>query len=97
VINLFLAGCITAVKMVDGSSVFIVHSTGDIGLGTRMKLVLNMFVGTTLAALAESLALSAKLGLNLTHVLDVLRHSSANSQFVQEKGGGKLKAHIFVI
>jgi 3-hydroxyisobutyrate dehydrogenase-like beta-hydroxyacid dehydrogenase len=61
---------------------------GDIGLGTRMKLVLNMFVGTTLAALAESLALSAKLGLNLTHVLDVLRHSSANSQFVQEKGGG---------
>ena len=53
-----------------------------------MKLVLGMFVGTTLAALAESLALSAKLGLNLTHVLDVLRHSSANSQFVQQKGAG---------
>lgn len=55
-----------------------------------MKLVLNMFVGTTLAALAESLALSAKLGLGLTHVLDVLNHSSATSKFVQEKGAGKI-------
>jgi 3-hydroxyisobutyrate dehydrogenase-like beta-hydroxyacid dehydrogenase len=54
-----------------------------------MKLVLSMFVGTTLAALAESLALSAKMGLSLTHVLDVLRHSSANSLLVQDKGAGK--------
>ena len=65
-----------------------IDGAGDTGLGVRMKLVLGMFVGTTLAALAESLALSAKLGLNLTHVLDVLRHSSANSQFVQQKGAG---------
>ena len=59
------------------------------GLATRMKLVVSMLLGTTLAGLSESLALSTKLGLNITDVLEVLRHSSANSQFIQEKGAGK--------
>jgi len=59
------------------------------GLATRMKLVVSMLVGTTLAGLSESLALSTKLGLNITDVLEVLRYSSANSQFIQEKGTGK--------
>ena len=63
--------------------------TGEMGLATRMKLVVSMLLGTTLAGLSESLALSTKLGLNITDVLEVLRHSSANSQFIQEKGAGK--------
>jgi len=62
---------------------------GETGLATRMKLVVSMLVGTTLAGLSESLALSSKLGLNITDVLDVLRHSSANSQFIREKGAGE--------
>jgi len=64
------------------------------GLATRMKLVVSMLVGTTLAGLSESLALSTKLGLNITDVLEVLRYSSANSQFIQEKGTGK---YIFTL
>jgi len=59
---------------------------GEMGLATRMKLVLNMLVGTTLAGLAESLALAGKLGLNINDVLEVLSHSSASSQFIREKG-----------
>jgi len=62
---------------------------GETGLATRMKLVVSMLVGTTLAGLSESLALSTKLGLNITDVLEVLRHSSANSQFIREKGAGE--------
>jgi len=61
---------------------------GEVGLATRMKLVVSMLVGTTLAGLSESLALSTKLGLNIPDVLEVLRHSSANSQFIREKGSG---------
>jgi len=63
--------------------------SGEMGLATRMKLVVSMLVGTTLAGLSESLALSTKLGLNITDVLEVLRHSSANSQFIREKGAGE--------
>jgi len=66
---------------------------GETGLATRMKLVVSMLVGTTLAGLSESLALSTKLGLNITDVLEVLRHSSANSQFIREKGAGELSAY----
>ena len=62
---------------------------GGVGLATRMKLVVSMLFGTTLAGLSESLALSTKLGLNIGDVLEVLRHSSANSQFVQEKGASE--------
>jgi len=62
---------------------------GGMGCATKMKLVVSMLVGTTLAGLSESLALSTKLGLNITDVLEVLRHSSANSQFIREKGAGK--------
>ena len=51
--------------------------------------MVSMLVGTTLAGLSESLALSTKLGLNITDVLEVLRHSSANSPFIQEKGFGE--------
>jgi 3-hydroxyisobutyrate dehydrogenase-like beta-hydroxyacid dehydrogenase len=68
---------------------------GAMGLATRMKLVLNMLVGTTLAGLAESLALATKLGLNITDVLEVLSHSSASSQFMQEKGADMVANRYF--
>jgi len=61
-----------------------------------MKLVVSMLVGTTLAGLSESLALSTKLGLNITDVLEVLRHSSANSQFIREKGAGEFCRPKFI-
>ena len=62
---------------------------GEMGFATKMKLVVSMLVGTTLAGLSESLALSEKLGLNIPDVLEVLRHSSANSQFIREKAAGE--------
>lgn len=68
-----------------------------------MKLVLNILIGSTLAGLAESLALASKLGLDTNEVLQIINNSTASSQFLREKGSGMLKMfqslslRIFVI
>lgn len=59
---------------------------GTIASATRMKLVVSLLLGTTLAGLAESLALSEKLGLSSEDVLRVFSYTNAASMFLKEKG-----------
>lgn len=56
-----------------------VYHCGDVGTGGRTKLV-NNYVAVTLCQVnAEALALSQRLGLDLTRTLDVLLGTSANN------------------
>ena len=60
----------------------------DLGMASKMQIVLNALYGTTLAGLAESLSLASKVGLDPSEVLEVLGHSSASSLLIREKGNG---------
>ncbi len=62
--------------------------SGDIGNAARMKLVANMLVGTMAAALAESMALAEKIGLDQAELLRVLMMSDVASSLVESKGSG---------
>ena len=59
------------------------------GFATKMKLVLNMLMGTMLAGLAESMALAEKIGLNTAEVLNILSHTTGSSALLRNKGTGK--------
>jgi len=64
------------------------------GYATKMKLVLNMLMGTMLAGLAETLALAEKVGLNTANVLNILSHTSGSSSLLRTKGTGKYFCYI---
>ncbi len=55
------------------------HISENLGDGARVKLVNNMLAGTNLTATAEALSFGAKLGLDLSMLFDVVRHSSGQS------------------
>jgi len=59
------------------------------GCATKMKLVLNMLMGTMLAGLAETMALAEKMGLNAVEVLNILSHTAGSSALLRTKGTGK--------
>lgn len=67
---------------------------GEMGYATKMKLVLNMLMGTMLAGLAETLALAEKVGLNTANVLNILSHTSGSSALLRTKGTGKYFCHM---
>lgn len=67
---------------------------GEVGSATKMKLVLNILIGSTLAGLAESLALASKLGLDTNEVLTIINNSTASSQFLREKGSDMVNNRI---
>ena len=48
------------------------HFFGDVGYGTRAKLVVNSLMGTMLAAFGESLALSESVGLDGQKMIEVI-------------------------
>lgn len=58
---------------------------GDIGMGTSMKVVVNMLLATSMAAFAEGLVLGEKLGLSREMMLNVLIGGPVVAPFV----GGK--------
>ena len=60
------------------------------GDGARTKLVNNLLAGINLAGAAEVLALSERMGLNLTTTLDVIEQSSGQSWI----GGDRLRRAI---
>jgi len=64
------------------------------GFATKMKLVLNMLMGTMLAGLAETMALAEKIGLNAAEVLNILSHTMGSSALLRTKGTGKF-SHIW--
>jgi len=62
---------------------------GELGCATKMKLVLNYVMGTTLAGLAEGMALAEKIGLNTAEMLNILSHTNVSSPFLRTKGTGQ--------
>jgi 3-hydroxyisobutyrate dehydrogenase-like beta-hydroxyacid dehydrogenase len=59
---------------------------GDEGSGARMKLVINMIMGTMMTALGEGLSLGKKAGLNMSDILDVLDQGVIANQMFRLKG-----------
>ncbi len=59
---------------------------GDAGSGARMKLVINMIMGTMMTALGEGLSLGKKAGLNMIDILDVLDQGVIANQMFRLKG-----------
>lgn len=56
-----------------------------VGQGARMKLVVNMIMGSMMAALSEGVALCEKSGLNGEQLLDVLSNGALASPMVKGK------------
>lgn len=62
---------------------------GEVGNASKMNLVLQLMAGVTLAALAESMALADRAGLQQKDVLEVLELTSLACPAILEKGKGK--------
>ena len=62
--------------------------TGEVGSATSMKLVVNMLFGTTLAGVAETLALGEKVGLRQEQILEILALMPISSKLNLAKGDG---------
>lgn len=60
---------------------------GPSGSGSKMKIVNNLVMGINMAALAEGVALSRKLGLGINEVLDALASGGADSRLLSMKAG----------
>lgn len=59
---------------------------GEIGQATRMKLVVNMTMGTMMASLGESLVLAEAAGLNSSELLRVLDLGACSNPMFRLKG-----------
>lgn len=59
---------------------------GNVGDGTRMKLVVNLVQGELMVALAEGLVLGEKLGFNADKILEVLDSGGVASPLFHSKG-----------
>mmetsp|Transcript_11931 Transcript_11931/g.14433 ORF Transcript_11931/g.14433 Transcript_11931/m.14433 type:complete len:609 (-) Transcript_11931:178-2004(-) len=64
---------------------------GPVGAGTKMKLVVNMTMGSMMTALAEGVALAEASGLNKTDLLSVLDLGVMSNPMFRLKGGNMLK------
>src|SRR5439155_14107317 len=62
----------------------IVHA-GEHGMGTSMKMVLNLLLGTGMAAFAEAMALGEGLGLSSKMLFDSLLGTPAVAPFLASK------------
>lgn len=59
---------------------------GDVGNGAKMKLVVNMIMGSMMTAFSEGLALADKSGLSQTTLLDVLELGAIANPMFKLKG-----------
>jgi 3-hydroxyisobutyrate dehydrogenase-like beta-hydroxyacid dehydrogenase len=59
---------------------------GSIGMATKMKIVVNVLLGNTMTAFAESLAFGRKMGLDASLVINTLTSGALGSPFMQIKG-----------
>ena len=62
---------------------------GDVGNAARLKLVVNLVMGVTIAGLAEGLALAEKVGIKQEDVLDILNLGELSCELLRTKGQGK--------
>lgn len=58
----------------------------EVGHGARMKLVINMIMGTTMTAFSEGLALGRKADLNMADMLDILTQGPIDNPMFRLKG-----------
>lgn len=58
----------------------------NVGQGAQIKLVINMIMGTMMAAFAEGLSLGDKIGLKKADILDVIAQGAINNPMFQLKG-----------
>jgi 3-hydroxyisobutyrate dehydrogenase len=58
----------------------------ELGLGSKLKLVCNAWIGALAAAVGQSFALAKGLGLEQQLMLDALDGAAANSPYLQAKG-----------
>ena len=61
---------------------------GETGAATKMKSVMNLLSGTVIAGLAESLALSEKVGLKPSEVMQVLEMSPMHCPLIKKLANG---------
>ena len=59
---------------------------GETAKGAQMKLVINMIMGTMMAAFGEGLSLGEKAGLNIGDIITVLDHGVIANQMFRLKG-----------
>ncbi|GBF93518.1 glyoxylate succinic semialdehyde reductase chloroplastic [Raphidocelis subcapitata] len=64
---------------------------GPVGAGAHMKLVVNMVMGSMMAAFAEGLALSDQLGLSQQDMLEVMSLGAINAPMFALKGPAMIK------
>mmetsp|Transcript_45707 Transcript_45707/g.46176 ORF Transcript_45707/g.46176 Transcript_45707/m.46176 type:complete len:148 (-) Transcript_45707:227-670(-) len=62
------------------------HFLGEIGRGTRAKLVVNSLMGTMMAAYSEGLALSESVGLDPSKIIEVIGQGAIASPIYAMKG-----------
>jgi 3-hydroxyisobutyrate dehydrogenase len=58
----------------------------ELGLGSKLKLVCNAWIGALAAAVGQSFALASGLGLDQQLMLDALDGAAADSPYLQAKG-----------
>ncbi|XP_076321718.1 cytokine-like nuclear factor N-PAC isoform X1 [Tachypleus tridentatus] len=59
---------------------------GEVGSGSKMNLIVNMILGTTLGALAEAMALADRAGLSQKDLMEILGLGFLNCPIIIEKG-----------
>ena len=64
---------------------------GDVGAGSRLKLVINSWLATLLAGLAEAIALAEGLGLDPAHFLDAIDGGPLGPAYASLKGSMMLE------
>ncbi|XP_022998569.1 glyoxylate/succinic semialdehyde reductase 2, chloroplastic-like [Cucurbita maxima] len=65
---------------------------GDVGNGAAMKLVVNMIMGSMMAAFSEGLLLSEKVGLDPNVVVEVVSQGAINAPMYKMKGPSMIKS-----
>ena len=74
---------------IGGRTVWVSERPGD---GTRLKLVANSWVGTIVAATAQSIALAEGLGLDPRIFLDMMQGSAVDTPYLHIKGEAIINA-----
>jgi 3-hydroxyisobutyrate dehydrogenase-like beta-hydroxyacid dehydrogenase len=59
---------------------------GEVGYGTRMKLVINMLLGSMMASFAEALAFGRRMGLEFEAILQTITAGALGSPLFKIKG-----------
>ena len=67
---------------------------GDVGTGSKMKLVVNMIMGTMLTSLSEGMSLCDKAGLSQDKLLEVLDLGAMSNPMFKMKGPNMIKGNL---